>query len=131
MFRAMRLAAVMTVISTAAGEARAQYGYPSGYGGYGWGGWGSSTSGSSLARGLGISNMGRGAYNEDTAAAQSINANTVMTWNNSVYQSTQAMAQRHYAHVRADMAGTTRMRNEIEDRLRNHPTKRRSPTGTP
>ena len=121
MFRAMRLAAVMTVISTAAGEARAQYGYPSGYGGYGWGGWGSSTPGSSLARGLGIFNMGRGAYNEDTAAAQSINANTVMAWNNYSYQATRAMARRHYARVRADMARTTRMRDEIEDRLRNHP----------
>jgi hypothetical protein len=126
MFRAMSLAAVLMVVLTASGEARAQYGYgygygyPSGYGGYGWGGWG-STRGSSLARGLGMFNMGRGVYNEDTAVARSINTNTVMRWNNYVYQATQAMAQRHAARVRADMARTTKMRGEIEDRLRNHP----------
>src|ERR1700675_954230 len=49
-------------------SARAQYGYPPGYGGYGWGGWGSTIQGST-ARGLGYFNMGRGAYNENTAVA--------------------------------------------------------------
>jgi hypothetical protein len=69
-------------------------------------------------------NMGRGVYNEDTAVARSINTNTVMRWNNYVYQATQAMAQRHAARVRADMARTTKLRGEIEDRLRNHPEQR-------
>jgi hypothetical protein len=68
--------------------------------------------------------MGRGVYNEDTAVARSINTNTVMRWNSYVYQATQAMAQRHAARVRADMARTTKMRGEIEDRLRNHPEQR-------
>jgi len=123
MLRSMCLAAVMTVILTAGGEARAQYGYPAGYGGYGWGGWG-STPGSSQARGLGMFNMGRGVYNEDMAAAQSINADTVMRWNNYAYQAAQAGAGRYAAHLRAKMARTNKARGEIEDRLRNHPEQR-------
>ena len=59
MFRTIRFALVLAAALTAASEARAQYGYASGYGGYGWGGWG-STPGSSMARGLGMMNMGRG-----------------------------------------------------------------------
>jgi hypothetical protein len=66
-------------------------------------------------------NMGRGVYNEDTAAAQSIDANTVMRWNNYAYQATQASAYRYAARVRAEMARTNQARREIEDRLRNHP----------
>jgi hypothetical protein len=31
------------------------------------------------------------------------------------------MAQRHAARVRVNMARTTKLRGEIEDRLRNHP----------
>ena len=44
MLRKMRSALVMMAVLTAAGEARAQYGYgyPRGYGAYGWGGWGST-----------------------------------------------------------------------------------------
>ena len=54
---------MLAAVVTAAREARAQYGYGyGGYGGYGWGGWG-STPGSSMARGLGMLNMGRGMYN--------------------------------------------------------------------
>src|SRR6516225_3552550 len=115
MIRMIRLAIVMVAVVTAAGEARAQYGYgygygyPAGYGGYGWGGWG-STRGGSLARGLGMFNMGRGIYNEDTAVARSINTNTVMKWNSYVFQATQAMAQRHAARVKARMAQTTKLR---------------------
>jgi hypothetical protein len=77
-----------------------------------------------MARGLGMFNMGRGVYNEDTAVARSINTNTVMRWNNYVFQATQAMAQRHAARVKARMAQTTKLRGEIEDRLRNHPEQR-------
>ena len=91
MFRTIRLAFMLAAVLTAAGEARAQYGY-GGYGGYGWGGWGSaSTPGSSLARGLGMLSMGAGMYNMDTAQANSINMNTAMRWNQAMYD----------AHIRA------------------------------
>jgi hypothetical protein len=125
MIRALRLAVAMTAVLTAVGDARAQYGYgyPRGYGAYGWGGWGSTPQGS-LARGLGAFSMGRGIYNENTAVARSINTNTVMRWNNYVYQSTQAAANRYAARMRAERARTTRLRGEIQDRLRNHPEQR-------
>jgi hypothetical protein len=122
MFRKTTWALVAAAVLTAAGEVRAQYGYGwGGYGGYGWGGWG-STPGSSLARGLGYFYGGRGLYNVRTAEARSINTTTAIRWNNAVYQATAAMAQRHATRIRADMARTTEMRAEIQDRLRNHPT---------
>jgi hypothetical protein len=121
--RTMTLVFVMTVVLTAAGEVRAQYRYPRGYGGNGWGGWG-TTPGGSMARGLGALNMGRGVYNEDTAVARSINANTVMNWNNSLYQASQAAGRGYVAHLRAETDKNNRLRAEIDDRLRNHPLQR-------
>lgn len=94
MTRSQRLATVLVVVLSAGSEARAQFGYgsyPGGYGGYGqygWGGWGGgSTVQGSIARGLGYYAMGAGAYNEQTAAARSINTDTAMRWNNYWFQS--------------------------------------------
>jgi hypothetical protein len=120
MLRMTTLALVAAAVLTAAGEARAQYGY-GGYGRYGYGGWGASTPGSSMARGLGAFYGGRGIYNVRTAQARSINTNTVMRWNNYMYQAATGMANRHAKRVKADLANITKMRGEIEDRLRNHP----------
>jgi hypothetical protein len=100
--------------------ARAQYGYPSGYGGYGWGGWGSTPQGN-IARGLGYFNMGRGVYNEDTAVARSINTDTVMRWNQYTYLSNREAATRYGARLQAEHARVDRARARIQDRLRNHP----------
>ena len=76
---------VMMIVLSAAGEGRAQYGYPSGYGP-----WAGRRLGLDAreqhGRGLGMLSMGRGMYNERTAEARSINANTAMTWNNYVYR---------------------------------------------
>jgi hypothetical protein len=104
-------------------DARAQIGYPAGYGGYGWGGWG-STPGGSLARGLGLFNMGRGAYNEQTAAARSINADTVTRWNQFAYLSHLTAANSYQQHLLAHRNAVNRARAEIQDRLRNHPLNR-------
>jgi hypothetical protein len=60
-------------------------------------------------------------YNVDTAQARSINLNTSMRWNNAMYRATAASAQRHAARVKAESAKITKLRGEIEDRLRNHP----------
>jgi hypothetical protein len=57
MTRSLFILSVVGLLASGPVDARAQYGYPSGYGGYGWGGWG-STPQSSLARGLGYFNMG-------------------------------------------------------------------------
>ena len=56
--------------------------------------------------------------------ARSINTNTVMRWNNYVYQATQGAANRYAARMRAEKARTNRLCAEIEDRLRNHPEQR-------
>src|SRR4051794_31949265 len=101
MFRSTRAVLVVAAVLTAAGEARAQYGYgyPRGYGGYGWGGWG-STAPSSMARGMGVFAMGRGMYNQQTAMARSMNANTAMRWNQFMFQGQQAMNRRYAARQR-------------------------------
>ena len=91
---------VVGLLLAARANALAQYGYPAGYGGYGWGGWG-STPQSALARGLGAFSMGRGAYNEDTAVARSINTDTVMRWNQYAYQSQQTAKNSYQARLLA------------------------------
>jgi hypothetical protein len=125
MIRALLVSTGFILAMAWPGAAHAQYGYPGGYGGYGWGGWGSgSTVGGSLARGLGAFNMGRGAYNYDTAAANSINADTVMRWNEYLYQSQRVATRRYHAIQDAKHARAEQARDEIADRLRNHPETR-------
>jgi len=80
------------VLASAAGESRAQY-----YGGYGWGGWGgASTVQGGIARGLGYYNIGAGVYNEQTAEANAINADTVMRWNEYMFLAQQEANRREY-----------------------------------
>jgi hypothetical protein len=98
----------------------AQYGYPGGYGGYGWGGWGSTAQGS-IARGLGMFNIGRGQYNYDTAVARSINQDTSMRWNQYVFLSQQEAQKRYNDRRQARMARQNSEFNAIQARLRNNP----------
>jgi len=92
-----RALGMVILVSLTAGEARAQlYG---GYGGYGgWGGWGGggSTVQGSIAQGAGFYNIGAGQYNLDTAQANSINADTVMRWNEYMFLSQQEANRREY-----------------------------------
>jgi hypothetical protein len=125
MTRAILLMSGFLLGSLSPNMAFGQYGYPGGYGGYGWGGWGTgSTVGGSLASGLGYFNLGRGAYNYDTAAARSINADTVMRWNEYLYQSQREATRRYHAIRDAKHARAEQARAEIADRLRNHPETR-------
>ena len=73
------------------------------------GGWG-STPQSSLARGLGYFNMGRGAYNEQTAVARSINTDTVMRWNQFAYQSHVTASNNYRARLLARRTSINRAR---------------------
>ena len=98
MIRPLFVLSLAGLLASLPADARAQYGYPAGYGGYGWGGWG-STPQSALARGLGYFNMGRGAYNEQTAMARSINTDTVMRWNQYAYQSHLTALNSYQAHL--------------------------------
>jgi hypothetical protein len=84
----VRITLVTLALTLAADAAFAQYRYPPGYGG--WGGWGGpATVGGSHAAGMGVFAAGAGAYNEQTAEARSMNAQTAMQANEYMYQSQQ------------------------------------------
>ena len=55
-----------------------------------------------MARGMGVYAAGAGMYNEQTAQARSINANTTMRYNEYMYQSTQVAATKHCEMLRRD-----------------------------
>ena len=115
-------------LSTATSECRAQWGYgmyPGGYGGYGWGGWGAgSTVAGSVAQGLGMFNIGAGIYNEKTAVADSINTDTVMRWNQYVYESQKEATRQYYGRRDANIARNKDLYNAHMDRIHNNPTPR-------
>jgi hypothetical protein len=78
--------------------ALAQYAYPAGYGG--WGGWGGATTAAgSRAMGMGAFAAGAGAYNEQTAEARSMNAQTAMGMNEYLYQSQQNVNRQYQAEL--------------------------------
>ena len=61
-------------------DARAQWGYPRGYGGYGMSQWGADPAAGYMA-GLGSFARGKGAYLLDKAQADAINVDTMAKWN--------------------------------------------------
>jgi hypothetical protein len=105
-----------------ASSARAQYFYPGGYGGYGWGGWGGGTVGGDYARGLGQLAAGAGVYNQQTAVANSINANTAMQVNEYLYESQQVQNRKYWARRDADLKQNNAALSKIQERLRNAPS---------
>lgn len=123
MFRLLRLTAAMSVALLASGAAaKAQYGYPAGYGGYGFGGWGgASTPQGDYARGMGVFAAGAGYYNQSTAVANSINANTAMNWNEYWYQSQQATNRKYYAKLAERQKSNVKTHEEMYNRLRDNP----------
>lgn len=116
---------VLSIASlTGAAANAAGWGYPMGFGPFGWGGWGSATAEGDMAMGLGMFAMGLGEYNKNTAIADSINAETVMHFNEYLYQS-----QRHVNQVRAQRTAQTKERRKAavdatRDRIRNNPEPR-------
>ncbi len=100
--------------------AQAQWGYPGGYGGYGWGGWGGQTAQGDIARGLGAYAMGAGYYNQQTAVANSINTDTVMRWNEYVYESQMNANRLHHEKLALGLQNN-KAAGQIRERLRNNP----------
>jgi hypothetical protein len=91
MVRFMRRALLLgLVLSISAVSARAQYG--------GWGGWGGGvgTAQGSMMRGAGVAAAGAGYYNQQTAVARSINANTAMQVNQYMYEVNKTNAKYFY-----------------------------------
>jgi hypothetical protein len=126
------LALAITLLAVHGATARAQYGYyPRGYGGAGWGGWGggAQTPGSSMARGMGVYAAGAGMYNEQTAQARSINADTTMRFNEYMYQSSQVAKKKHGEMLQRDHQLNIEEYNKINDRIRNNPDKHDIETG--
>lgn len=94
-----RVSLLTAIVAMTAVSAKAQYAYPAGYGG--WGGWGGGTSAGGFARGMGVYAAGAGAYNQQTAAARSINANTAMQVNDYMYQVNLQNAKTYYSRSKA------------------------------
>ena len=100
MLRSIRGPLAVFLISLAsAATVRAQ-----GWGWDGWGGW-TSTPAGSLAQGMGHYYQGAGIFNERTAIANSIDADTLMRWNDYLYHANDE-ALRRYVARRRENSGT-------------------------
>ena len=120
---------LVVALSTQATPARAQvyYGYgpfTGGWGGYGYGGGWSSTVQGDIARGLGEWAIGAGTYNELTAQANSIDANTLIRWNQYVAGVNQTAARSYLGRHRTRRDQIVGAREKTYARLRNHPDPR-------
>lgn len=123
----MKLARIAAMALVALGtssftSARAQWGMPGGFGGFGWEGWGVGTVAGDEARGLGMFAMGAGIYNKETAIANSIDADTVMRWNEYVHESQLAANRARERRQAARREQTTTRLTENQKRLRENPT---------
>ena len=116
------LAFVLTAVQGT--SVHAQWGYPGGFGGFGWGGWGASSLEGDVAMGMGAFAAGAGFYNLQTAQADAINTDTVMRWNQSMYQAQQNSLGHYAARLKAEHARNLKDRAAIHDRLRNNPSTR-------
>ena len=117
--------ALAAILLAQGGVVRAQYGYPVGYGGYGWGGWGGgATPQGDMARGMGVYAAGAGVYNRQTAVANSINADTVMRWNEYMYQSAVNAARIERARQAKRLQNTVVTQETLYKRLREEPNQR-------
>jgi hypothetical protein len=103
--------------------AHAQWGW--GFGGFGgWGGWDASTPLGDIARGAGYFNIGAGIYNQQTAVANSINADTLIRLNNYWYNSYLESMRMYHERTEYNIQKNKVSYEKIMDRLNNHPTAR-------
>jgi hypothetical protein len=114
-------ALVLALVAAQGNAVQAQWGYPLGYGGYGWGGWGGQTAQGDIARGMGVYAMGAGYYNQQTAIANSINTDTVMRWNQYVYESQMNANRLHHGKLALDRYQTNTAIDKVQKRLRDNP----------
>jgi hypothetical protein len=121
------VAAMAVAISTVqGGSSHAQWGYPGGFGDHGWGGWGGGvgTVQGDIAHGLGAFAMGAGFYNRQTAEADAINADTLMRWNQFMFESQLEANRRSRERLARRQASTIQTVNQNFERLRNNPEAR-------
>jgi hypothetical protein len=119
MFRLTRgLIAVFLIMLTSTATVHAQ-----GWGWEGWGGWTSTPEGS-LAQGMGHYYQGAGIFNQKTAIANSINADTLMGWNDYLHRANDEALRRYVARRRANSANIRTQNDAINTRIRDNPTVR-------
>ncbi|WP_435007890.1 hypothetical protein P12x_005153 [Tundrisphaera lichenicola] len=102
----------------ASGSAEAQF-YGGGFWGEGFGGVG--TPQGDMARGAGMYAMGMGQYNLDTAKANSIDADTMMRWNQYIYNSRLEGARLNRERMARQEQNRRENSEAIRLRLRNSP----------
>jgi hypothetical protein len=125
MGRRSALALLVALLSgTIVAPATAQFAYPAGYGAWGWPGWGfgGATVAGDVAQGMGAFAAGAGAYNLQTAKAMAIEADTMMRWNEYLFQSQQARNRRYYEQLARRQRDVNTSREKIYRRLRDSPT---------
>ncbi|MDG3007760.1 hypothetical protein [Paludisphaera mucosa] len=123
-----RVAFLAAAFACLGGPAQAQYRYPGGYGG--WGGWGGgSTVGGDAARGMGVYAAGAGAYNEQTAEARSINANTAMQVNEYMYQVNKNNAREYYGRSQREQKEASASGETTYRRIHDNPSQHDIQTG--
>src|SRR5262245_28522180 len=88
-----------------------------------WGGW-SQTPEGALAQGMGHYYTGAGIFNEKTAIADSINLDTLIRWNEYIYQANEEAARRNVARQRENSANNKAQNAAIIKRIRENPTAR-------
>jgi len=99
------------------GEAKAQFGY-----GWGFNGWGGATAAGDIERGEAAYNIGAGVFNEKTAVARSINADTAMRWNEYWWESQQEATRRARARLEKNAKRTTDASDEAHRKLIESPS---------
>ncbi len=120
----MTLALVWAIWAAQGGMAHAQWSFPGGFGGFRWGGWGSGSAEADVARGIGLFAEDTGFYERMTAEARSIDAATVMRWNQFMHES-QMNANRVREQRQASTGESkTRLNDERQRRLRDKPEPR-------
>jgi hypothetical protein len=111
-------AAALSLWVLTATAARAQ-----GWGWEGWGGWTNTPEGA-LAQGMGHFYTGAGIFNERTAIADSINADTLLRWNDYLFNANQEAARRYVSRRRENSANNRAQNEKIVSRIRDNPTAR-------
>ena len=126
MSRASRvtLALMWAIWAAQGGIAHAQWSFPGGFGGFCWGGWGFGSAEADVVRGIGLFAEDAGFYEKMTAEARSIDAATVMRWNQFMHES-QMNANRVREQRQASTGESkTRLNDERQRRLRDKPEPR-------
>jgi hypothetical protein len=109
----------LLALAAGAGEARAQfYGWGGGWGG--WGGGGSTPIGD-FAHGAGFYALGAGQYNLSTAEAASINADTIMRWNQFMFLGQQEANRREYLRRARMLKRDAKTGDALYNRIRDTP----------